>query len=234
MNALKKYVKVHRWMPLWMLCWQIGFAIFGMAMVLIINAFLNQDPDFACLGTVMSLCGMAAACLVKAGGRTHTDFSLAISMGMTRRSYLACNPVMIFLWILQGFVTSFLIYHGELCLYTSLYPGYDNDIPLDGFFQWWVLVLIIAGIVLLDMFLNAWTIRFGMKGFGFLWIAMCLTFTLLPRTIDAYQEGGTSLFARIGGALCAVPIPVWIALAILAVLAMLVFSLYVLLRAEVR
>ena len=46
MTAMKKYLRLARTDILYMLVWQVGFYLFGMAMVLIINRFVNDDPDY--------------------------------------------------------------------------------------------------------------------------------------------------------------------------------------------
>ena len=43
MTAMKKYLRLARTDILYMLVWQVGFYLFGMAMVLIINRFVNDD-----------------------------------------------------------------------------------------------------------------------------------------------------------------------------------------------
>ena len=57
---IPKYLRVSKKLFLYTLLMQLGFFAFGMVMVVIINAFFNEDMDYACMGTIMALCGILA------------------------------------------------------------------------------------------------------------------------------------------------------------------------------
>ena len=53
--TLLKYARTSRKAPLYMLCWQLGFFLFGLLMVLMINTFVNEDRVYrGSVGLMMS------------------------------------------------------------------------------------------------------------------------------------------------------------------------------------
>ncbi len=238
MQSFVKYCKVNRRVPLFMLCWQAWFFLFGMIMVLVINALFNDEMTFACLGTLMSFLAVFIGGFLRIGGSLTMDFRLAVSMGFTRRSYLVSSPIATALLTIQGFLTSWLLYFLEKALYSAIYPNFENEIPMEAAFQWWVLLLAIVGLILLGLFVSALNVRLGSKAFLYVWIFFCLCPAVLPSTINSALDGGTSLLARIGRGIIAfvsaVPAAGWIAIGIVLAVAALVFSVWTLIRAEVR
>lgn len=238
MQSFVKYCKTNRRMPLFMLCWQAGFFLFGMIMVLVINALFNDEPDYACLGTLLSLLAVFIGGFLRIGGSLTMDYRLAVSMGFTRRSYLASCPIVTALLTIQGFLTSWLLYFLEKALYSAIYPNFVNEVPLEVAFQWWVLPLAIAVLIPLGLFVTALNIRLGSKAFLYVWIIFCLCFAVLPNTVNSALDGGTSLLARLGRGILsfvsAVPVTGWIAIGIVLAVAALVFSVWTLVRAEVK
>ena len=56
--VLKQYLRAARRDPLWMLGWVGGFWLFGVILVLIINATVNDERDYACMGALFGLAGL--------------------------------------------------------------------------------------------------------------------------------------------------------------------------------
>lgn len=236
--VLMKYIRANRGAPLFMLFWQLLFFVIGTVIVLVINTFFNDDPDFAYMGTMFAMIIALVGSLARGNLNGHIRFQLAISMGNTRLSYLLCDPLITALTSAVGLLTTWIMYQGEKALYSLLYPGFENDIPLDVMFHWAVLLCIIAGTVLLDLVMSALMQRFDTKGFLTVWLGGCFTFMLLPRLVDAYQSGSTSLLARIGGflltAVTTISVKLWIAIGIILVLALLIFAVNTFRKAEVK
>src|SRR5699024_8811691 len=63
--AATQYFKAARRDPLWVLGWVIGFWLFGVMLVLIINATVNDEQDYACMGTLFSLAGVLPGVLLR-------------------------------------------------------------------------------------------------------------------------------------------------------------------------
>ena len=236
--TLLKYIRANRTAPLYTLMWQAIFFAVGLGMVLIINTFLNEDPTFACMGSLMALVATLIGSMARGNLNGHVRFRLAISMGCTRKSYLLCDPIVTALTSLIGILVAWIMYLGEKALYTVLYSGFENDIPLDEVFSWKVILIIIAVTVVLDLTMSAMMQRFGTKGFLVIWFCFCGSFMILPRMIEAYNEGSTSILARIGGfildAITTIPAKGWIAIGIAIALALIVFAVDTFRKAEAK
>ena len=142
MTAMKKYLRLARTDFLYMLVWQVGIYLFGMAMVLIINRFVNDDPDYACMGSLFALIGAIVGLMVRGNNTGHVRLRLAVTMGMTRRSFLICEPLITAVDVALALVFARVLYGLELALYQWLYPDFANQIALDVFFRWQVLVIV--------------------------------------------------------------------------------------------
>lgn len=233
-----KYARVSRRAPLYMLCWQLGFFLFGLIMVLVINAFFNDETNYACMGSLMASIATLVGVLARGNSTVSSRFSMAVSMGQTRRSFLLWDTVLTALTAALGLLVSWCLYLLEDLLYGALYPGFENDMPFDGLYRWQVLLPIAAGLCVFSLVMGAVHQRFGVKGFGVLWIIFCFSFMLVPQALNQSLEGGTSLIARFGGALLwAISLlsPVmWACLGAAVLLALLAFSVLSFCRAEVR
>ena len=236
--VLMKYIRVNRFAPVFTLFWQGLFFLVGIVMVAIINAFINEDPTFACMGTLMALVGTLVGAMARGNLNGHTRFRLAISMGNTRKSYLLCDPIVTALTSAVGLLAAWLMYQAEKAFYTAIYPTFENDMPLEIVFTWKILLLIIGLTVVLDLVVSAIMQRFGTKGSLMLWLCIWVPCMILPRTIDAYESGSNSILARIGGfflnAVTTVPVKGWIAIGIAFVLALLIFSVCTFRKAEAK
>lgn len=233
-----RYLRANRSGPLFTLAWQLGFTAFGILFVLIINTFLNDEPNYACMGSLFALIATLIGVLARGNVTGQLRFHMAVAMGNTRRSYLLGDWVVALINCAVGLAFAWCVYQGENALYQLIYPGFVNDMPLDGFYRWKIMLPVVFAVLLLDMVLTALTVRFGSKTFRVVWLCMCFSFMIFPRAIEAYQEGGNSIFARVGGAIMwlvtVVPVGGWIALGVAAVAALVIFSACTLQKAEVK
>jgi len=238
MKDIMKYVRVNHRLPLYTLLWQLGFFVFGMLMVLLIMFLDDDTTGFATMGTMFSLVSLLVLCFAGGVGGALPQFQLAVSMGMTRRGFLLFEALRVACVCAQGFLTSRVLYALEGWLCSLMFPGMENEMSLDVMFQWWVILLVFAGLLLFLLFSSAMTLRFGTKGFMSIWMFAFFLFPAVINAVNAYQEGGTSLFARIGGGILfiikTVPPAGWGVLCTAVVLAMGVFSVRTYLRAAVR
>lgn len=230
-----KYLRVSKKLFLYTLLWQLGFFIFGVVLVLIINGIFNEDRDYACMGTMMALCGILAGGFQQAGG---VHFRLTVLMGERRRYFLLWSPLVTALLVLQGWLTAFCLLKLETLLYGVLYPGYTSDLPVEAAFQWWAVALSAVAVSIAVLLFGAIYIKFGGKGAMTLWLVICFGCMLLPRAVDQYQSGSRSLLARVGGLLMtlveALTPVMWGVVGGVLLLCALAFSVWVYLRAEVR
>ena len=236
--VLIRYLKVNRFAPLFTILWQTVFFSIGLLIVLIINTFFNDDPDFACIGSLMALVATAIGTLARGNTNGHVRFRLAVSMGNTRRSYLICDPIVSALNAVVGILFAWFAYLCETALYTTLYPGFRNDMPLDEVFSWQVILILIGAVVVMDLVMSAMMQRFGSNGFLAAWLILCGLFLLSSRAVSAYENGSSSLFAQLGGlflrAITTLPAAVWIAVGAVIVLALVTFSVLTFRKAEAK
>ena len=237
--TLWKYWKVDRIALVWTLLFQLGFFLIGCAMVLFINRFLNDEMDYACMGTLFSLIGACVGTVAKGNLTGNTRFALAVSMGQTRKSYLLCSSLMTAFNTACALVLVRLLWVLERGAYAALYPGYSEEILLGPVF--WslpVMVCIVVGIVVFELGLSAMLQKVGIKGFFPLWLVCMLFGIVFPRAAEAWQEGSTSLLARLGGGVLwlveSVPGWLWIGIAVAFVLAIPVAAVMIFRKAEVR
>lgn len=236
--TLVKYIKANRSAPLFTLAWQGAFFLMGFIMVIIINTFINEDPNYGCMGTMLVLCAVAISTFARGNLGGNTRFSLAVSMGQTRRSYVLFDSLITLLTGGMGMTVAWCAYQLESRLYAVLYPGFVNDMPLDAFFRLKYILPILLALVLLELVFTAITLRFGTNTFRVIWLVFCFSFMIIPRTIHAYVDGSSSLFARIGGALVWIarilPVKIWIGVGCAGILTVLFLAINVFRKAEVK
>ena len=233
--SVPQYWKANWGFFLFQLGFQLGFFVFGMTLVIIVNRFFNEDMDYACLGTMMSLCGMLASMFALVN---NLNFRMTVLMGQTRRYFLLWQPLTIAALVLQGWLTSFLLYQLEHRLYGVLYPGFTEDIPVGEAFKWWIVALFAVLTPIICLFLGALHVKLGTKGFFVIWMAICFAPLTLTHAVDSWQSGRSHLLAKLGGVLLlladSVTLPMLAGTGAAVLLAMLGFSIWVYLTAEVR
>ncbi|MDE7243834.1 MAG: hypothetical protein K2O18_07650 [Oscillospiraceae bacterium] len=233
--SVPQYWKANWGIFLFQICFQTGFFAIGLTIVLIINQFFNEDMDYACLGTMMALCGMFASVVTLAN---NVNFRMTVLMGQTRRYFLLWQPLTMALLTLLGWLTAFLLYRLEYLLYGILYPGFTEGIPVGEVFRWWIIALFVTILPVSCLFLGALHAKFGQKGFFVIWMALCFAPMTLTHAVDGFQSGRNNLLAKLGGLIMLLvesltPL-MWAAVGAAALLAMLGFSVWVYLKAEVR
>lgn len=239
MNTFCKYLRARRTAPLYVLGWQGAFFLLGVLMVVIINAFVNDDPDYATMGTLMSMCGALGGTMVQGNMTGAVRFRIAVSMGQTRRSYILCDTVFQALLSAFAMVVAFCLNLAEKGLYRLLYPTYTLDLdPGQYVFQWKAVLGIVVLLTLLPFIFTGVTQRFGVKAFGIVWMVFCFGFMLIPQSIVQATDGGTSLFAKLGSGILFVmhllsPVG-WVCVGVAVLLAGVALSARWLVRAEVR
>ena len=195
-------LQVNRKAVLIMLAFQAGFFAFGVGLVLFINRFLNDEPSYGCVGSMMAAIGVFAG--VAAGGTGSTRFRLAVMMGQSRRSFLLWDTLATACRAAVGWLAAWGLYHLEIALYTALYPGFVNEMSLMPFFIWPALGAVVLGVCVLDLAIGAIQVRFGNKVFLALWLILCFSPMVVGRAVDMAQSGQATLLARLGESILAV------------------------------
>lgn len=237
MNFFFKHLRATRSGVLVMLAFQGGLFLFGFLLVVIVNAFLNDEQDYAALGSMMALMGTVFGGLLRGSG-APVRYRMALSMGHTRRSYILADPLITALNCLVGVGAAWILNKLELWLYGLLYPGWELDFDVIAMFKWWYVPILVAAVCLLDFCLGALQLRFGPKGFAAIWFPLCFGPMLITNGLRAAEEGGASLFAQIGRGiryLAGLLSPAaWAGVGILLLVVLTVLSAVCYCRAEVR
>lgn len=221
LNQLKMDLKIHSkstfgkaLIPL------LGMAM-GMFMVWLILS-TEEETFFFCMGTLIAFMVLILVSLIWCMYFPQESM-LALSMGRTRKEFLFSYTVRNILSQGLSYLLVLLCYGIELTVYPLLYPGYTNEMPFDFLFQWWVIALAVPGVVLVQMFLGVLYCKFGKPFLSvayFAWLGLCI---LGPQAI--HMEDNTSVGGQILGSVVrwgsVIPAPVWMAMGIGAVIAMI-------------
>lgn len=237
MKFFMKHLKVNRSGVLMMLAFQLGLFLMGVLIVVAINAFVNDDQDYAAIGGMMALMATLFGGLVRGSGGMNR-YRMAVSMGQTRLSYMLADPVVTLLNTLVGIVFAWLLDKFELWLYGLLYPGWELDLDVFAAMKWWYYPIFILAICVLDFCFGALQLRFGNKGFAAIWFPLCFAPMIIGNSVNAARKGGSSLLAQIGRGLAflieLLSPAMWAAVGAVLVLGLLVLSVLCYRRAEVR
>lgn len=237
MKFFMKHLKVNRSGVLVMMAFQLGLFLMGVLIVVVINAFVNDDRDYAAIGGMMALMATLFGGLVRGSGAMNRC-RMAVSMGHTRLSYMLADPVITMLNTLVGIVFAWLLNRFELWLYSVIYPGWELDFDVFAAMKWWYYPIFILAICALDFCFGALQLRFGNKGFAAVWFPLCFLPMIVGNSVEAAREGGSSLLAQIGrGIVFLIQLlspAMWAAVGIVVVLALLVLSVLCYRKAEVR
>ncbi len=227
MNFFIKHMKVNRNGVVIMLIFQAALFLTGVLIVLAINAFVNEDRDYAAIGSMMALIATVFGGLIRGNGGAYR-YHMAVSMGQTRRFYMLADPILTAMNCVVGIAFAWVLNKFELWLYTMLYPGWELDFDLHSVMAWWFYLIFIVGICIADFCFGALQLRFGAKGFAAIWFPLCFAPMIITNSLDAARGGSTSLLAQIGyGILFVAGLlspPVWSAVGIVILLGLIVIS----------
>lgn len=158
-----------------------GFAaggyLFGYIILIIIGGAVAEEI-IPFLGTILAI---AAVLLIHFFGIMFSfveEFNMAISMGATRKSYVMGYLLFTIaelgvLEVLIGVLAAI-----ESGLLEMFYPGVYNS-GIGWYFQGKVLVAAAVGLPVMEIFLAALILRFGMKAFWGIWICFIFSMALL-------------------------------------------------------
>lgn len=237
MNFFIKHLKVNRDGVVIMLGFQVALFLLGFLMAMGINAFINEDRDYATIGSMMALAVTVFGGLVRGNGGA-TRYRRAVSMGQTRLSYMLVDPILTAINSVVGIAFAWVLNKFELWVYSLLYPGWELDFDLHSMMEWQYYLLFILGICIADFCFGALQLKFGAKGFAFIWFPCCFAPMIISNCVEAAREGSTSLMAQIGYGilfLAGLLTPsMWLAVLIVFLLVLIVLSTVCYRTSEVR
>ncbi len=237
MKTIQKVLRVNRKDIVYLLGFQLGFFLVGMVMVLIINRFINEDPDFACMGSIMGLVGSVAALLCRGNLLGKTRCNLAVVMGQTRKYALASEVICDLSLIVAALAVGRVLYALEKGLYLALWPGFENDIPMELFYRWRVLVLVVPAALVVALFITAMMMRFN-KAMLVCYLAFIACTLAFNRGMSDLKDGYGGPLATVAGwvksAVETVPPMGWAAIGAVAGGLMILFSVWVYKTSEAK
>ena len=214
----------------------VGFGILGTLIMSIVFWTDETETSWICVGTVMALVVMVFSSILSFLSY-HQEFTLALSMGQTRRGFMITYALRQILWVVAAYIAILLMNQLEQLYYNMAFTEKEQVFALSFLTDWRFVVPFIPGMSLLTMFLGSMYSRFGKK-FGvviyFIWIVSCI---LVPRFINHWDEYTGPLHEGIGtfaAWIFMVPPVAWTILALVTVLIMAVTIIHLGMKQMVR
>lgn len=201
----------------------VAFALGVLIVSIIVAVELNKGADditWFCMGTLFTLISTGFILLVIGVLAYTNEFSLHLSMGGTRRSFLVCFALRYLVLLAAGYVLVRFAYVAEQGIYYLLFPGVPNDADFS-FLKSPYIPMAILPLVVIIMFLGALRAKFGNKGLFLFWMVYFFCTLLLPRMFSAPDGSvlGNVAFSLVQ-LLRSVPTAVWIPFGVLSLAAM--------------
>ena len=124
------------------------------------------------------------------------EFNLAVSMGATRKNFVANYALFNMAEILLLELVLLIFGNLEKFIVNRLFPNIVMEIDMTKFFDWKYLLMIIVIFTVAEIFIGAVILRFGMKFLWVLWAVWMLA-ALLPINISKNEKLSAEL-AKIG------------------------------------
>ena len=212
LQQFSKDIRLHKNGWLILLGILAGTFIFGMIMVAVIMANDNDPSSWFCMGTLLASLVLICAGLFMAAFGYPQEFMLALSMGRTRRDFMASYYLRLILQLLAGWLLILVLHQIELKAYTLIYYRYQNETYFSFLTDWRVLVPIFLLFPVLSMFIGGLYGKYGKKGlivFYILWLFCCF---ILPRMFHEEPSEGVLDQMAMGlmRAIQVVPVGAWI------------------------
>lgn len=155
-----------------------GGYVFGIIVMMIIRA---NTVEKECV-TLGMLIGMIILVFMHFFGITFSfvgEFNMALSMGATRKSFVGSYALFNMVELAGLELLLFALGKIELALISVIYPQCEIILDVTQYFQWKYLLAVIVGMTVVELFLGAVILRFGMKAFWVVW-AIWMFLTLVP------------------------------------------------------
>lgn len=155
-----------------------GGYVFGIIVMMIIRA---NTVEKECV-TLGMLIGMIILVFMHFFGITFSfvgEFNMALSMGATRKSFVGSYALFNMVELAGLELLLFVLGKIELALISVIYPQCEIILDVTQYFHWKYLLAVIVGMTVVELFLGAVILRFGMKVFWIIW-AIWMFLTLVP------------------------------------------------------
>ena len=160
-----------------------GSYVFGIIVMMIIRANTMEENECVTLGMLIA---MIVLVFIHFFGITFSfvgEFNMALSMGATRKSFVGSYALFNMVELAGLELLLFVLGKIELALISVIYPQCEIILDVTQYFQWKYLLAVIVGMTVVELFLGAVILRFGMKAFWVVW-AIWMFVTLVPAKLS--------------------------------------------------
>lgn len=171
-----------------------GYLVGLIIVFIVMNA--TKENSYATVGTMLAVIVFALMHLWGISFSFIGDFNMAVSMGVTRKSFVAGYALFNLLEIAVLEVEIILFGMFEKFMLKTAFPQASMEIDLTTFFTWKYLLGAMVVFTVLEMFFGAVILRYGMKVLWILW-AVWMIICLVPMNI-AKNEKLSGELAKLG------------------------------------
>lgn len=160
-----------------------GSYVFGIIVMMIIRANTMEENECVTLGMLIA---MIVLVFIHFFGITFSfvgEFNMALSMGATRKSFVGSYALFNMVELAGLELLLFVLGKIELALISVIYPQCEIILDVTQYFQWKYLLAVIVGMTVVELFLGAVILKFGMKAFWVVW-AIWMFLTLVPAKLS--------------------------------------------------
>lgn len=157
--------------------------------LIVVFAVMNVAKESTCAtaGTMLAVIAFAFMHLFGITFSFIGDFNMAISLGATRKSFVAGYALFNLLEIAVLELEIVVFGVAEKLLLENAFPQAVMEIDLTNFFTWNYLSGVLVVFTAVEMFFGAVILKYGMKAFGGLW-ALWMLITLVPMNIEKNEK----------------------------------------------
>ena len=171
-----------------------GYLVGLIIVFIVMNA--TKENSYATVGTMLAVIVFALMHLFGISFSFMGDFNMAVSMGVTRKSFVAGYVLFNLLEIAVLEVEIILFGMFEKFMLKTAFPQASMEIDLTTLFTWKYLLGVMVVLTVLEMLLGAVILRYGVKAFWVLW-AIWMIVCLAPMNI-AKNEKLSGELAKLG------------------------------------
>lgn len=179
--------------------------------------FLRNEGSLITLGTLIAAIFAAFVHFFGSIFSFLGEFNMGISMGATRKELVRSYALFLFLQVLVLEAVLFLLGIAEKAILAKMTPAGELQFDLTAYMKPGYLLATAAVTMVVEIFIGAVILRFGLKAFWALWAVWMLAAVLLPRLLDQgiLSEWWNRLGLTFGGHITATG--VWTAIGAVAV-----------------
>lgn len=163
----------------------VGYLIGLIVVFIVMNA--AKESTCATAGTMLAVIAFAFMHLFGITFSFMGDFNMAISLGATRKSFVAGYALfnLLEIAVLELEIVVFGVV--EKFLLENAFPQAVMEIDLTNFFTWNYLTGVLVVFTAVEMFFGAVILKYGMKAFWVLW-ALWMLICLVPMNIGKNEK----------------------------------------------